>query len=244
MADLDLINEVIRTYFEQNKDVQKVQAKELMPDFIKAGVFKSDQKGGLPIRIVLRDLDSKNELHLIPNVLAERKYVNTNWFFVNAAVSSSTSKPVVSTTKSKKERVASISKSQRDEHYVLDLCDEVLGITGSRQHRFEFLKGDSGKKLPVDIYYKELNLVIEYREKQHTEEVMFFDKKQTVSGMNRGDQRKHYDNLRREKLPENGIILVEVEYSQLEHTRLKKLIRDRKKDIEKIKGILADFIHE
>lgn len=30
--------------------------------------------------------------------------------------------------------------------------------------------------LPVDAYYKELNIVVEYREKQHTEEVEFFDK--------------------------------------------------------------------
>ena len=243
MADLDLINEVIRTYFEQNKDVQKVQSKELMPLFIKAGVFNADQKGGLPIRKVLRDLDSKNELHLITNVLAERKSVNTNWFFVNAVVPSSPSKPVVSTTKSKKKKTASTSKSQRDEHYVLDLCDEILGKKGIRQHRFEFLKGDSGTKLPVDIYYEELKLVIEYREKQHTEEVKFFDKKQTVSGMSRGEQRKHYDERRREKLPENGIKLIEIEYSLLEHTRSKKLIRDREKDIETIKGLLTDFIH-
>jgi hypothetical protein len=25
---------------------------------------------------------------------------------------------------------------QRDEHYVIDLCDHVLGMQGSRQHRF------------------------------------------------------------------------------------------------------------
>ena len=58
-----------------------------------------------------------------------------------------------------------------DESYVIDLCDELLGITASRQHRFEFLKGDAGTKLPVDAYYKPLNLVIEYREKQHSEQV-------------------------------------------------------------------------
>jgi len=81
MANLDLINEVIKAYFERYKNVQKVQAKELMPDFIKAGVFKSDQKGGLPIRRLLREFDSNGKLHLIPYVLAERKSVNTNWFF-------------------------------------------------------------------------------------------------------------------------------------------------------------------
>ena len=81
MANLDLINEVIKSYFEQNKNVQKVPAKELMPWFIKAGVFNADQKRGLPIRNVFRDFDSNGKLHLIPYVLAERKSVNTNWFF-------------------------------------------------------------------------------------------------------------------------------------------------------------------
>lgn len=242
MANLDLINEVIKAYFERYKNVQKVQAKELMPDFIKAGVFKSDQKGGLPIRRLLREFDSNGKLHLIPYVLAERKSVNTNWFFVNTVVTSIPSKLVVSATKTTEPKLDAFTNSQRDEHYVLDLCDEVLGKKGLRQHRFDFLKGDSGTKLPVDIYYKELNLVIEYREKQHTEEVKFFDNKQTVSGMSRGEQRKHYDELRREKLPKNGIKLIEIEYSQLENTRSKKLIGNREKDIETIKGLLNSFI--
>jgi len=44
---------------------------------------------------------------------------------------------------------------KKDEHYVIDLCDEVLGVVSSRQHRFDFLLGDTNKlrkavKLPVD----------------------------------------------------------------------------------------------
>jgi len=37
-----------------------------------------------------------------------------------------------------------------DEEYILDLCDEVIGRRSLRQHRFFFLRGDSGRKLPVD----------------------------------------------------------------------------------------------
>jgi len=245
MANLDLINEVIKTYFERNKDVQTVLAKDLMPEFIKAGVFNADQKGGLPIRKVLRDLDSKNELHLIPKALAERKSVNTNWFFVNAVGPSIASNHVaVSATKSTPQKTVSICKSQRDEHYVLDLCDEVLGKKGLRQHRFDFLKGDTGVKLPVDAYYESLNLVIEYREKQHTEEVKFFDHKMTSSGVTRDVQRRQYDERRSVKLLENGIKLIEIDYLQLEHTESKKIIRNREKDIETIKQLVTYFLRK
>jgi hypothetical protein len=54
----------------------------------------------------------------------------------------------------------------RDETYVLDICDRVLGVSGIRQHRFAFLQDDTGTPLPVDAYYPELSLVIEYRERQ------------------------------------------------------------------------------
>lgn len=73
-------------------------------------------------------------------------------------------------------RKASKPRSQSDESYVIDLCDEVLRQKALRQFRFDFLRGDSGTKLPVDAYYPSLNLVIEFKEKQHTEEVKFFDK--------------------------------------------------------------------
>ena len=58
------------------------------------------------------------------------------------------------------------SRKNSDEHYVLDLCDEILGLKASRQQTFDFLRGDGkpGKKLPVDAYYPNLKLVVEYKE--------------------------------------------------------------------------------
>jgi hypothetical protein len=98
-----------------------------------------------------------------------------------------------------------------DEAYVIDLIDELLQQKGHRQHRFDFLMGDPGKdgrraKLPVDVYYPSLNLVVEYREYQHTNAVKFFDKpdKITASGVPCGEQRKIYDQRRRDALPEQG----------------------------------------
>ena len=117
-------------------------------------------------------------------------------------------------SESKTKAKASIVKpgrSKSDESYVIDLCDEVLRLKAIRQHRFDFLRGDSGTRLPVDAYYPTLNLVIEFRERQHTEAVRFFDRRQTVSGVGRGGQRKIYDQRRRDLLPKHGMRLVEID---------------------------------
>ncbi|TLP79815.1 hypothetical protein ES765_09755 [Maribacter sp. ACAM166] len=137
-------------------------------------------------------------------------------------------------------------KKHKDEDYIIDLCDEILGIKASRQHRFDFLQGDLHSngvlrtKLPVDGYYAPKNLVIEFHERQHTEAVSHFDKpnKMTVSGVHRGEQRAKYEQLRRDLLPENGIQLVELDYSLFEVTSQKKLVRNKKRDTEVLKVIL------
>ena len=75
------INQVLEDYFKHNPN--KIQAKELMPLFIKNGIFAKDNKDrpGLPIRKLLRKLDKDNKLTRIPYIVAERKDKNTYWFF-------------------------------------------------------------------------------------------------------------------------------------------------------------------
>jgi len=241
MNKITAINEVIKLYFEHFKTQNQVAAKDLMPYFIQAGIFAKDQKNGLPIRSVLRDLDKKNQLHLIPYVYADRKSGNTNWFFqrIRSVVQSKPS-PVVSTTPVVNKIHNSLRRKDNDEAYVLELCDEALNMVGSRQHKFDFLVGDSGRKLPVDIYYSTLNLVVEYRETQHSNEVKFFDKpdKVTVSGVSRGEQRKIYDQRRRDVLSEYGIQLIEIDYSDFEYDRKNRIIRNREKDREVVRRIM------
>ena len=133
-------------------------------------------------------------------------------------------------------------RNASDESYVLDICDFILKVDGQRQHRFEFLRGDTGTKLPVDIYYPTLKLVVEYREKQHTEEVQFFDKRLTASGINRGEQRKRYDELRRTEIPKNGIALIEFDYSEFGHTKGKRLLRNKAEDEHIIREKLKNYI--
>lgn len=240
MDIVNLINQVIKDYFEKHSDEYEVPAKDLMSYFIDADIFTKDHRNGLPIRELLRKLDNENALHKIPYVYADRKLKNTNWYFRRIT-------PKTSFLVEKKEEKARelISKNtikpqkDKDEHYVLNLCDEVLQLIGIRQKKFDFLKGDSGTKLPVDVYYPTLELVIEYRETQHTNEVKFFDKldKMTVSGVSRGEQRKIYDQRRREVLPEYGIKLIEIDYSAFEYDRNHKIVRNREKNLEVVKRI-------
>jgi hypothetical protein len=135
--------------------------------------------------------------------------------------------------------------SNRDESYVLDICDRVLSLKAKRQHRFDFLRGTSGRRLPVDAYYEingDRKLVIEYREMQHTEPVAFFDRRMTCSGCNRAEQRRRYDELRKKILPQNGVRLIELEYSSFQHTNQKRLKRDTARDEAVIREKLSEFI--
>ncbi len=153
----------------------------------------------------------------------------------------------------------------RDEHYILNLCDKVLERIACRQHRFDFLRGDkaekvkenniivikkviknAGVKLPVDAYYKDLNLVIEYHERQHIEPVEFFDKpdKITVSGVSRGEQRKIYDQHRRDVLLENNICLIELYCTDFKTKGKRKLKQDKKYDEPVIRKKLSKFLEK
>ena len=241
MEKIAQINQVIAAYFENNKSVFEVPAKVLMPHFVKAGVFPQDHRDGLPLRKILRKLDESNQLHLIPFVYADRKATNVNWYFRrNNTADYSRTKEVVE----KKEKSKATNKTtDRDENYVLDLCDEVLNLKGSRQHKFDFLTGDSGRKLPMDIYYKEHSLVIEYREYQHTNAVKHFDKpdKMTVSGVHRGEQREIYDQRRRDVLPAKGIKLIEIDYTDFAHSK-NRIVRDKEKDLEVVRRMLCKAI--
>jgi len=135
----------------------------------------------------------------------------------------------------------------KDENYIIDLCDIVLRSRASRQHAFPFLVGDCGKdgrcrRLPVDAYYQNLSLVIEYRERQHSEPVLIMDKRLTISGCSRGEQRKRYDQRRREMLPLNGITLIEFDYAMFSHNSRKRLLRDPAGDERTIRSELRRLL--
>lgn len=230
---IKIINDTLAEYFAKTDNPRKVPAKDLMPEFIRAGVFTTDNKGGLPIRRLLRELDKSDKLSLIPYVLAERKDVNVSWYFIATGFAQN----VVNTEKVRNKKVSN-NRAESDEYYVISLCNEVLNAEASQQHRFDFLKGDSGISLPIDAYYEHLNLVIEYHERQHTESIKFFNKKTTVSGVSRDEQRRIYDERRMTVLPKHGINVIVIDYSRFGTS--KKIKRDHDKDILIIKQILVE----
>jgi hypothetical protein len=129
-----------------------------------------------------------------------------------------------------------------DESYIIDLCDAELGQVAIRQNRFDFLVGDAGTRLPVDAYYPALNLVVEYHERQHTEAVPLFDSRPTVSGVLRREQRKLYDQRRRDVLKQYNICLVGLSYSEFAHDSRRRLLRNTLEDTKIIGHKLAPWI--
>lgn len=138
-----------------------------------------------------------------------------------------------------------MSRNDSDEAYVIDLCDLVIGSSGLRQHRFPWLLGDPGKagkraRLPVDAYYPDRGLVIEYRERQHDQSTPHFDHPEriTVSGVHRGIQRAIYDGRREELLPQNGLELVVIKPGNLDANANGRLRRNHVQDLASLKAIL------
>lgn len=136
-----------------------------------------------------------------------------------------------------------MSRADSDEYYILGLCDEILGVPGVRQARFDWLRGDPsakrprGTKLPVDGYWSGLRLVVEFQEEQHSEAVELFDRRQTVSGVGRGEQRRLYDERKRTAIPAHGLRLVVIDKAAFT-VRSKKIIRDRVRDLDVVREYL------
>jgi len=82
MVDFIIINAAIDEYF-QKSNAAICKPKDLMPIFIKRGVFQSDNQKGNPFRKLLRLLHKKNQLEQIPSVLVEKKNKNCYWWIVN-----------------------------------------------------------------------------------------------------------------------------------------------------------------
>jgi hypothetical protein len=129
-------------------------------------------------------------------------------------------------------------KSGSDEVYVFGLCDAVLNRQAKYGHRFDFLRGDAGHRLPVGAYYQDLQLVIEYRERQASETVVPIDKRLRVSGLPRAQPASRYDQRRRDVLPKHGIKLIEMDYKDFACDPLMRLKRVPQ-DIDVVRGILA-----
>ena len=233
---IERINCVLKEYFCQNPNAGTIPAKDFMSLFIEAGIFNKDEKNGLPIRKLLRELDDSNELSSIPFVIKQQKAINRNWFFSDSDYSPI---PEFSTLQERPNTRSNKSRENSDEYYVIGLCNEVLGIEAIHQATFDFLKDDTGAGLKVDAYYEPLKLVVEYMEIQHFKKGMYGNKYCPASGMYRDNQRAMYDQRRRDILPKHGIKLVEIKYSDFAYNSKYRLLRNREEDIKVIRKLLG-----
>jgi hypothetical protein len=141
------------------------------------------------------------------------------------------------------------TRRSTDESYIVDLCDEILGTRALRHYRFPFLRGDPNEQgirayLRVDAYYPDIDLVVEYHERQHTEPHPWFDRRivNKTTGETRGTQRKRYDRRRRTILPKHGIAVIVLDYSEFDYNSAKRLRRQVDTDRAVLRRRLADFL--
>lgn len=130
--------------------------------------------------------------------------------------------------------------------YVLRLVDELLGVVGERERRFDWLRGEVGRRgtrayLPVDWFCSELGLVVEVNEEQHSEPVAFWDGKLGAGGRPRGELRPLYEKRRTVLIPQHGLSLIVIRLDELDSTARGALTRNRKHDLEVIRARFEDF---
>ncbi|MRT93034.1 hypothetical protein EMN46_08775 [Ancylomarina sp. 16SWW S1-10-2] len=138
-----------------------------------------------------------------------------------------------------------------DETYVIGLCDKVLSLKADRHKRFDFLLGDLHKnrktktKLPVDAYYEELQLVVEYKEVQNFRPLAVHDtddeEEEITHTSTREELRRLYDERRAKVLPKNGISLVVISYSDFMFNDNNRIIRVEENDLGIVQKALKDF---
>lgn len=237
--NLSKINEVIGHYFDTQTKADWIPAKVVMPALIEAGVFTKDEKKGLPLRRVLRKLDEAATLDKIPTVHAERNEEAVYWYFVREGKVYTPKEPVAAISK-KEQRLLTIQNS--DEYYLVNLCDELLEQKASRKHTFDTIVGSLHKrgkgrtKLPLDAYYEDLKLVIEFfREQVAIEDLDEAEQARLV-------QIKRYDQIKKKAILKRELHLVEINYSTFACDEAGKLVRDLEKDQNILKGMLKAFI--
>jgi hypothetical protein len=241
------INEVVDAYFTSNADIPWFAAKKIMPALVKNGVFPKDIKNGLPLRHVLRALDAEDQLAAIPRVHADRTGKDVYWYFVREGAEYVSDK--VPDAPNAKEKRA-IERANNDESYLMGLIDEFLNRVGSRKHTFDFLLGDlhqdgeTRTELPIDLYYSDLKLALEFIKHPSTKKNLNAAKqeKRTVSGMTRAEQRQMYFERKKSTLINKEIDFVEIHFKEFELTEAFKLTRNKEKDERVLSTLLSDFI--
>ncbi len=218
-----------------------------MPNLIAAGAFEKDVKNGLPLRKVLRDLDNEAQLDQIPRAHADRTGRDIYWYFVREG--SEYVPEVQPESLSAKERKA-LERANSDEKYLVDIINSLLGKKGTEKQTFDYLLGDlhqdgeTRTELPVDLYFWELKLAIEFVNHPKTREQLIpqKQKKMTVSGVTRAEQRVKYFDRKKKVLTKKGIDFVEIPLAGFTCNEELKLVRNAEDDERVLRGILGHYL--
>jgi len=78
---IDRLDKIVKDFFEENPNIREIAAKDLMPLFIKKGIFLQDHRNGFPIRILLNELNREGMLQLFRHIKVERRAEESAWYF-------------------------------------------------------------------------------------------------------------------------------------------------------------------
>ncbi len=236
------INDIIDQYFKSNPSEDWIPVKTIMPELIIAGVFVKDERKGLPIRKVLRRLDANSQLDKIPSAHGEKDGEAVYWYFVQSGKQYSPKEEIPEVSK-KEQKILDFKNN--DENYLVDLCDKLLGREASRQHTFDELVGNLHKrgkkrtKLPLDAYYKDLKLVLEFHKPLETDMEGLDEKEKS-----RLTQMKYYNKLKKTTVLEKEMSYIEVHYTSFETDDNNRLLRNTENDLLVLKGVLHNFLRD
>lgn len=90
------------------------------------------------------------------------------------------------------------------EKYVLGVISELTGVKYQSQMKWEWLVSKKGNKLPVDGFYKDLNLVVEFDGSQHRRPVV------NMGGLEKFKSQIENDLIRDIEIPKHGIKLIRI----------------------------------
>lgn len=130
------------------------------------------------------------------------------------------------------------------EEYVVSLLAEILGEEPERGKSYPWARGDTSQKtgharqLPFDAVWESRRLIVEVDESQHRQSEPFFDhlERVTVSGVHRGEQRRIYDQRKREAARRAAYLVLEIPWEGSRSLRR----RDRATDLQRYRQILRE----